>query len=202
MSRYTGAKLKIIRRLGSLPGLTKKSFKGQSPKSAKKRVQKKITQYGLRLAEKQKLKFNYGLSETQLLNYMELAKKRKGVTGNIFLQLLEMRLDNILFRAGLTPTIAAARQFVNHKNLTVNRLCVSIPSYQCKAGDVLRVKSPLPARKIIKAFSQSSTLLNIPPHICFDKRNLEIKVLTLIERDWVALKINELFVIEFYSRKI
>merc|ERR1711879_732302 len=86
-------------------------------------TQKKLTQYAIRLEEKQKLRFNYGLSEKQLMNYVRQAKKVKGATGNILLQLLEMRLDNIIFRLGMAPTIAAARQIVGHKHIMVNNSC-------------------------------------------------------------------------------
>merc|ERR1711879_393447 len=103
-------------------------------------VQKKLTQYAIRLEEKQKIRFNYGLSEKQLMNYIKQAKKLKGATGTILLQLLEMRLDNLIFRLGLAPTIASARQIVGHKHILVNNSCVSIPSYQCQPGDILTVK--------------------------------------------------------------
>merc|ERR1712005_25077 len=93
-------------------------------------TQKKLTQYAIRLEEKQKLRFNYGLSEKQLMNYIRQAKRIKGATGNILLQLLEMRLDNVIFRLGMAPTIAGARQLVSHKHITINNSCVSIPSYQ------------------------------------------------------------------------
>merc|ERR1711904_445251 len=140
MARYTGAKLRITRRLGDLPGLTSKKGNLTTRPGQHGAVQKKLTQYAIRLEEKQKLRFNYGLSEKQLMNYIRKAKKIKGATGNILLQLLEMRLDNVIFRLGMAPTIAAARQLVGHKHIIVNNLCVFIPSYQCKPGDIIIVK--------------------------------------------------------------
>ena len=131
MSRYTGAKLRITRRLGDLPGLTNKKSKSRKRPGqhglTKKEITKKLSSYAIRLEEKQKLRYNYGISEKQLINYIRKAKKIKGATGNIFLQLLEMRLDNVIFRLGMAPTIASARQIVGHKHITVNDLCVSIP---------------------------------------------------------------------------
>ena len=123
------------------------------------------------------------------MNYIRQAKKIKGATGTILLQLLEMRLDNVVFRLGMAPTVAAARQLVGHKHITINNSCVSIPSYQCQPGDILAVK-------------ESSALSNVPQNLDFDKKALKANVLGIIEREWIALKLNELFVIEFYSRKI
>ena len=163
---------------------------------------KKLTQYAMRLEEKQKLRFNYGLSEKQLMTYMKEAKRIKGATGNVLLQLLEMRLDNIIFRLGMAPTIAAARQVVGHKHILVNNKRVSIPSYQCQPGDTITVKDSKNSRDLVLNFLESPALSNIPQHLDFDKKTLTAKVLGIIDREWVALKLNELFVIEFYSRKI
>ena len=201
MARYTGAKLRITRRLGDLPGLTSKKGKSQRP-GQHGATQKKLTQYAIRLEEKQKLRFNYGLSEKQLMNYIRKAKKIKGATGNILLQLLEMRLDNVIFRLGMAPTIAAARQIVSHKHITINKNCVSIPSYQCQPGDVISVKDIAPSKQLINKNLEVPALSNIPQNLDFDKKSLTAKVLGIIDREWIALKINELFVIEFYSRKI
>jgi len=202
MARYTGAKLRITRRLGDLPAFTSKKAKLNQRPGQHGATPKKLTQYAMRLEEKQKLRFNYGLSEKQLMNYMKEAKRIKGATGSILLQLLEMRLDNIVFRLGMAPTIAAARQLVGHKHILVNGSCVSIPSYQCQVGDTLTVKDSKSSRALILNFLEAPALSNIPQHLDFDKKNLSAKVLGIIDREWVALKLNELFVIEFYSRKI
>ena len=201
MARYTGAKLRITRRLGDLPGLTSKKGKTQRP-GQHGATQKKLTQYAIRLEEKQKLRFNYGLSEKQLMNYIRQAKKIKGATGNILLQLLEMRLDNVIFRLGMAPTIAAARQIVGHKHITINKSCVSIPSYQCKPGDIISVKESTASKQLISRNLELPALSNVPQNLDFDKKALSAKVLGIIDREWIALKVNELFVVEFYSRKI
>jgi small subunit ribosomal protein S4 len=202
MARYTGAKLRITRRLGDLPGLTSKKGHLTARPGQHGATQKKLTQYAIRLEEKQKIRFNYGLSEKQLMNYIKQAKKIKGATGTILLQLLEMRLDNLVFRLGLAPTIAAARQLVNHGHIMVNQLPVSIPSYQCHPGDKVSVKDNTTSKRLVNNYLESPTLSNIPQHLEFDKKGLTAKILGIIDREWVALKLNELFVIEYYSRKI
>ena len=202
MARYIGAKLRVTRRLGDLPGFTSKKPKSAQRPGQHGATQKKLTQYAIRLEEKQKLRFNYGLSEKQLMNYIKQAKKIKGATGNILLQLLEMRLDNVIFRLGMAPTIAAARQLVGHKHIIVNNKCVSIPSYQCQPGDILTVKDSSASKKLVLTNLELPALSNIPQHLSFDKKDLTANVLGIIDREWIALKLNELFVIEFYSRKI
>ena len=202
MARYTCAKLRITRRLGDLPGLTSKKGNLTARPGQHGATQKKLTQYAIRLEEKQKLRFNYGLSEKQLMNYIKQAKTIKGATGTILLQLLEMRLDNLVFRLGLAPTIAAARQLVSHGHIIVNQHSVSIPSYQCKPGDNVSVKDNATSKRLVNTYLESPALSNIPQHLDFDKKNLSAKILGIIDREWVALKLNELFVIEYYSRKI
>ena len=202
MARYTGAKLRITRRLGDLPGLTSKKGKLTQRPGQHGATQKKLTQYAIRLEEKQKLRFNYGLSEKQLMNYIRQAKKIKGATGNILLQLLEMRLDNVIFRLGMAPTIAAARQLVGHKHITINNACVSIPSYQCQPGNVIGVKDAAQSKQLVIKNLELPALSNVPQNLEFNKKSLTAKVVGIIDREWIALKLNELFVIEYYSRKI
>ena len=202
MARYRGAKLRITRRLGDLPGLTSKTSKLTKRPGQHGANQKKLTQYAIRLEEKQKLRFNYGISEKQLMNYIRQAKKIKGATGNILLQLLEMRLDNVIFRLGMAPTIAAARQIVTHKHILINGSCVSIPSYQCEPGNIIAIKDSTASKQLITKNLELPALSNIPQNLEFDKKALSAKVLGVIDREWIALKLNELFVIEFYSRKI
>ena len=202
MARYRGAKLRITRRLGDLPGLTSKKGKLTQRPGQHGSTQKKLTQYAIRLEEKQKLRFNYGISEKQLMNYIRQAKKIKGATGTILLQLLEMRLDNIIFRLGMAPTVASARQLVGHKHILVNNSCVSIPSYQCQPGDVIAIKDSTASKQLITNNLKLPALSNVPINLDFDKKGLKAKVLGIIERELIALKLNELFVIEFYSRKI
>jgi small subunit ribosomal protein S4 len=202
MARYRGAKLRITRRLGDLPGLTSKTSKLTKRPGQHGSNQKKLTQYAIRLEEKQKLRFNYGISEKQLMNYIRQAKKIKGATGNILLQLLEMRLDNVIFRLGMAPTIAAARQIVTHKHILINGSCVSIPSYQCQPGNTITIKDSAASKQLVTKNLELPALSNIPQNLEFDKKALSAKVLGVIDREWIALKLNELFVIEYYSRKI
>jgi small subunit ribosomal protein S4 len=136
------------------------------------------------------------------MNYVRQAKKIKGATGSILLQLLEMRLDNVIFRLGMAPTIAAARQLVGHKHIIINKSCVSIPSYQCQPGDIIAIKDSPASKQLVTRYLELPALSNIPQNLDFDKKLLTAKVLGIIDREWIALKLNELFVVEYYSRKI
>ncbi|NJL42174.1 MAG: 30S ribosomal protein S4 [Cyanobacteria bacterium RM1_2_2] len=201
MSRYRGPRLRIARRLGELPGLTRKSAKRAYPPGQHGQARKKRSEYAIRLEEKQKLRFNYGVSERQLLRYVRKARRAAGSTGQVLLQLLEMRLDNTVFRMGLGPTIPGARQLVNHGHVTVNGRVVDIPSYQCRAGDVIGVRDSDRSRKLAEANLQFPGLAHLPSHLEFDKNKMEGKVNGVVEREWVALPINELLVVEYYSRQ-
>ncbi len=132
MSRYRGPRLRIVRRLGDLPGLTRKNAKRAYPPGQHGQARKKRSEYAIRLEEKQKLRFNYGLSERQMLRYVLKARRTTGSTGQILLELLEMRLDNTVFRMGMAPTIPGARQLVNHGHITVNGrpVNVQLPSWR------------------------------------------------------------------------
>uniref|UniRef100_UPI00315D6DCC ribosomal protein S4 n=1 Tax=Plantago rigida TaxID=101994 RepID=UPI00315D6DCC len=202
MSRYRGPRCKKIRRLGALPGLTNKSPKAVSDLRNQSRSGKK-SQYRIRLEEKQKLRFHYGLTERQLLKYVRIAGKAKGSTGQVLLQLLEMRLDNILFRLGMASTIPAARQLVNHRHILVNGRIVDIPSYRCKPRDIITAKDEQKSRTLI----QNS--LNSSPHkdkevshfLTFQPSQYKGLVNQIIDSKWVGLQINELLVVEYYSRQ-
>ena len=206
MSRYRGPKLRITRRLGTLPGLTQKQSKkkgrpGQHGKSNEDGGGKKTTEYGLRLEEKQKLKFNYGLTESQLYRYIKEARRRKGVTGLILLQLLEMRLDTICFTLGFAPTIASARQIVNHGHITVNDNVVSIPSFQCRINDVVGIKPKTTSKTLVESNLQNTKFVDLPSHIKFDKSKLEATVTNYCDRNELLLDLDELLIIEYYSRR-
>lgn len=205
MSRYRGPKLKIIRRLGTLPGLTtKKSNKINRPgKDGNGNVDssKNSTEYGIRLEEKQKLKFNYGLTEGQLFRYVKEARRRQGVTGLILLQLLEMRLDTLCFTLGFAKSIAQARQLVNHGHIVVNKKVVSIPSFQCRLNDVIGVKETTSSKDLIKNNIENNQVNDLPAHLKLDKSKFEATVLDYCDRNDVSLQLDELFVIEHYSRR-
>nr|QQH14459.1 ribosomal protein S4 [Oxalis corymbosa] len=200
MSRYRGPRFKKIRRLGALPGLTSKkpnavnSFRNQS------RLGKK-SQYRIRLEEKQKLRFHYGLTERQLLKYVRIAGKAKGPTGRVLLQLLEMRLDNILFRLGMASTIPQARQLVNHRHVFVNGRVVDIPSYRCKPRDFITPSNEQKSRALIRNYLDSSAHEELPKHLTLYPLQCKGLVNQIIDSKWVGLKINELLVVEYYSRQ-
>ena len=201
MSRYRGPRLRIVRRLGELPGLSRKQPKHAYPPGQHGQDRKKKSEYAVRLEEKQKLRFNYGLTEKQLLRYVRRARRVKGSTGLILLQMLEMRLDNTVFRMGMAPTIPAARQLVNHGHITVNGKVVSIPGYGCRPGEAISVKDRDLSRKLVETNLEFPGLANTPSHLEFDKSKLAGKVNGVIEREWIALQVNELLVIEYYSRQ-
>nr|YP_010472449.1 ribosomal protein S4 [Pleurosigma intermedium]UVG42060.1 ribosomal protein S4 [Pleurosigma intermedium] len=205
MSRYRGPKLKISRRLGILPGLTtKKSNKINRPGkdgNTNADTNKKLTEYGIRLEEKQKLKFNYGLTEGQLYRYVKEARRRKGVTGLILLQLLEMRLDTICFSLGFAKSIGQARQLVNHGHITVNKKVVSIPSFQCRLNDIICVKNNANSKNLVQTNIKNNQGNSIPAHLKFDSSKLEASVLDYCDRNDVGLQLDELLVIEHYSRR-
>nr|YP_009457776.1 ribosomal protein S4 [Pisum fulvum]AUM82228.1 ribosomal protein S4 [Pisum fulvum]AUM82305.1 ribosomal protein S4 [Pisum fulvum]QTC07527.1 ribosomal protein S4 [Pisum fulvum]UZZ46826.1 ribosomal protein S4 [Pisum fulvum] len=196
MSRYRGPRFKKIRRLGALPGLTRKEL----PVGSEQSRSSKKSQYRIRLEEKQKLRFHYGLTERQLLKYVRIAGKAKGSTGEVLLQLLEMRLDNILFRLGMAATIPQARQLVNHRHVLVNGRIVDIPSYRCKPEDIITAKDDKKSRTLIQNYLESAPRKQLPTHLIlpFQYKGL---VKQIIDSKWVGLEINELLVVEYYSRQ-
>lgn len=204
MSRYRGPKLKVSRRLGPLPGLTIKQSKklnrpgkdGNSPDNSKK-----LTEYGLRLEEKQKLKFNYGLTESQLFKYVKEARRRKGVTGLILLQLLEMRLDTLCFTLGFANSISQARQLVNHGHITVNKNVIDIPSFQCRLKDVISVREKIISKNLVSDNFKKYQKVKIPANLNFDSILLEATILDYCDRSDIQLQLDELLVIEHYSRR-
>nr|YP_009272481.1 ribosomal protein S4 [Utricularia reniformis]AMN14331.1 ribosomal protein S4 [Utricularia reniformis]WOC91251.1 ribosomal protein S4 [Utricularia geminiloba]WOC91326.1 ribosomal protein S4 [Utricularia geminiloba]WOC91647.1 ribosomal protein S4 [Utricularia nelumbifolia] len=200
MSRYRGPRFKKIRRLGALPGLTKKRPKAISDLRNQSRSGKK-SQYRIRLEEKQKLRFHYGVTERQLIKYVRVARKAKGSTGQVLLQLLEMRLDNILFRLGMASTIPAARQLVNHRHILVNGRIVDIPSYRCKPQDIITAKDEQKSRTMIPNSLNSSPQEEVPSHLTLRPFEYKGLVTQIIDSKWVGLKLNELLVVEYYSRQ-
>ncbi|MGB0561641.1 MAG: 30S ribosomal protein S4 [Spirulinaceae cyanobacterium] len=202
MARYRGPRLRVVRRLGELPGLSRKTPRRAYPPGQHGQGRRKRSEYAIRLEEKQKLRFNYGVSEKQLVNYMKKARKATGSTGTKLLELLEMRLDNTVFRLGMAGTIPGARQLVNHGHVTVNGGVVDVASYQCRPGDVVAVRDRDRSKKLVQANMEYPGLANIPNHLEFNKDTMTGKVNSVIEREWVAVPINELLVVEYYSRKV
>lgn len=201
MSRYRGPKLKIHRKLGELPGLTRKTSKKLVAPGEHGQKSQKPSEYAVRLEEKQKLRFNYGINEKQLSKYIKIARKAQGPTGSVLLQILEMRLDNTIFRLGIAPTIPAARQLVSHGHIKINNRKVNICSYQCKPGDIIQVSQNNKSKSLVQKYLKCPGLTNMPNHLEFNQSQLLGKVNSIIEREWVALQINELLIVEYYSRK-
>ena len=215
MSRYRGPRIRIIRRLDlydTLRGLTRKKTwrektAGQHGKPRKnpflkdrKDIPKKPPQYRIRLQEKQKLRFNYGITESQLINYVRQAKKSKGSTGETLLELLEMRVDNVVFRLGMAPTIPAARQLITHGHVLINDKKVTIPSYQCKPNDTISSKKKKQSQDLIDRYLKNS--YRTPPHLVLNKKRGIGTVKNTITRRWVSVKVKELLVVEYYSRQV
>lgn len=196
MSRYTGPRLKIVRRLGELPGLTRKVVVSKKPS-----LKKKSSQYGIRLETKQKLRFHYGVTERQLVRYVKRARSLKGSTGKILLKLLEMRLDNVIFRVGLAPTIPFARQIINHGHVLVNNKKMNIPSYQCQLNDKISIKTIKKVSSWAKKVNNiKSEITSTPSHLNLNERENSITILNNIQHEEVGLNLNELLIVEYYSR--
>nr|AMY96126.1 ribosomal protein S4 [Geranium phaeum] len=210
MSRYRGPRFKKLCRLGALPGLTTKRLPSERKPLNEKEVgrftyrKRKKNHYHICLHEKQKLRFHYGITERQLLNYVRIAKKAKGETGQVLLQLLEMRLDNTLFRLGMTSTIPQARQLVNHRHILVNGRMVDIPSYRCKPRDIITARDKEKSRTLIKNYLESSphNKKKLPNHLTMHPLQYKGLVNQIIDRKCVGLKIKELVVVGYYSRQI
>ena len=204
MSRYRGPKLRISRRLGFLPGLTtKKSKKLNRPGKDGNSLEtsKKLSEYAIRLEEKQKLKYNYGLTESQLFRYVKEARRRRGVTGLILLQLLEMRLDTLCFTLGFAKTIRQARQLVNHGHITINGKVLNIPSFQCRLNDIISVRDKNVSKNLINSNLKNNQRNEIPYNLKFDLNKLEATILDYCDRNNILLPLDELLVIEYYSRR-
>ena len=201
MSRYRGPRIKIVRRLGLLTGLTNKTVNTKANLNSQLVTKKKVSQYRVRLEEKQKLRFYYGLTERQLLRYVRIARNTKGSTGSVLLQLLEMRLDNTVFRLGMTLTIPAARQLVNHGHILVNKRVVDIPSYCCKPQDMIAIRDRVASRDLIDRNLNSLQQSKIPSHLTLTTTNRTALVNQLVNRESIGVQINELLVVEYYSRQ-
>lgn len=200
MSRYTGPANKKSRRVGfstleNGKDIVKRPYKpgvhGQDRKA-------KASNYSIQLNEKQKVKFTYGLNEKQFRILFEKAGKMQGIHGENFLKLLESRLDNIVYRMGLSRTRRGARQIVNHGHILVNGKKVDIPSYSVKPSDVISVKESSKDHKAIKEALEA--INNTVEYVTFDKNKLEGTYVRYPERSELSADINEALIVEFYSR--
>jgi small subunit ribosomal protein S4 len=228
MARYTGPRIRIIRRLGGLPGLTRKITKnrtktpGQHGKIifTKTKRSSLSDDYRERLLEKQKIRFNYGLTEKQLISYYKEAKRRKGSTGTLLLELIEARLDCVVYRLGFASTIPAARQIVNHGHILVNNKPINIPSFICQSGDIITIKEKENSKKLIsenfitqqqkrKLIQRRMKRVNLtksrfhsllPKHLEVDSETLIGKFLSPVKRKDVLIRVKELKIVEYYSK--
>ena len=200
MSRYTGPAYKKSRRLGfsTLENGKDLAKRPYAPGIHGTSRRKKISEYGIQLQEKQKVRFMYGLNEKQFRRTFDKASKMKGIAGENFLRLLESRLDNLVYRMGLATTRRAARQIVNHGHIEVNGRKVDIPSYTCKPGDVIAVRENSKEHKAIL----NTIELNIktPAFVEFDNKKLTGTFVRLPERNELNAEINESLIVEFYNR--
>lgn len=204
MSRYTGPRLRIIRRLGTpIPGLMRTDpdlRRPYPPGQHGPTKRKKLSDYALRLMEKQKLRFHYGLSEKQLRKYVATAFSGKGNSGHVLLQLLERRLDNVAFRAGLAPSMAAARQMVLHGHLSVNGKKVNIPSFQVRPSNVIVVRETSKMKTRAAEAIKDPNNLKTPEYLDVSDAGV-ITMRALPERDSVPLDIDPQLIVEYYSGK-
>ena len=230
MTKYTGPRIRIIRRLGLLPGLTRKNIKNRTktPGQHGKIVFSKSKRTSLsddyrdRLFEKQKVRFNYGVTEKQLVAYYHAAKRKKGSTGLILLEFLEARLDCVIYRLGFAPTIPAARQIVNHGHVQVNQKVVNIPSFHCESNDFITMKEKASSKKLVlgnfetqqkkrKLIQRRMKRVNLtksrfhsllPSHLDIEAEGETLygKIVSPVKRRDVLVRVNELKIVEYYSR--
>ena len=204
MGRYRGPRRKVVRRLGvALDGLTRKTAgEGALPpgQHGATGARRKLSQYGVRLREKQKLRYYYGITETQLRRYYERARRQEGPTGENLLALLERRLDNVVFRLGLAPTIPGARQLVSHGHVAVNGHRVTFPAYEVKIGDVVAAREGSRSHQSIAAGATNGPSLAVPSYITRADDHLGGAVTGMPARPDIPLDINESLVVEFYAR--
>ena len=201
MARYTGPKSKISRKYGEpIFGDTKALDKKPHPPGQHGRGRRrKKSEYAVQLAEKQKAKFLYGILERQFRNMFDKASRKEGITGENLLQLLEARLDNVVYRLGVAPTRRSARQFVTHKHITVNGNVVNIPSFTVKEGDLVGVRE---RSKSLVAISESVSqkTSNKYKWLEWDDKSLSGKLITYPDRESIPENINEQLIVELYSK--
>jgi len=203
MARYTGPTTRLSRRfnqhiLGSGKALERRSYPpGQHGPRLRRNKQ---SEYAIGLNEKQKLRYIYGLLERQFRRLFEKAKNERGITGERFLQLLETRLDSVVYLLGIAKSRAAARQFVNHGHIRVNGHKVDIASYSVQAGDEIEVRPAAASRQLATRNLEENRMRNVPAWLAMDSETLKAKVSRLPNRDEIEPAINEQIIVEFYSR--
>ena len=201
MARYTGPKTKIARKFGEPIFGSDKAFEKRNYPPGQHGVSKrrgKKSEYSIQLMEKQKAKFTYGILERQFRNLFEKASRSKGVTGEVLLQLCESRLDNLVYRFGLSPSRSGARQLVSHRHITVNGSVVNIPSFQVKEGDVIGVREKSKTLNII----QETKTKNEPLYewLSWNKNEFNGTFVSIPERIQIPENIKEQLIVELYSK--
>lgn len=203
MARYTGSTSKIARRFGEPiygpdSALQKKNYAPGQHGPSKRRGKK--TEYGVQLQEKQKAKYTYGVLERQFSNLFAEAERKPGITGEILIQLLEQRLDNVVFRMGIAPTRRAARQLVNHGHIMVNGKVVNIPSFSVKPGMVIAVR---PKSKSLEVITNSLSTRSVSKYgwLEFDNSEMQGKFLNVPDRSEIPENIKEQLIVELYSKQ-
>ncbi|RXJ45503.1 30S ribosomal protein S4 [Gelidibacter gilvus] len=201
MARYTGPKTKIARKFGEAIFGDDKAFEKRNyppgQHGANKRRGKK-SEYSIQLMEKQKAKYTYGILEKQFRNMFKKATAARGITGELLLQLCESRLDNVVFRMGLSPSRSGARQLVSHRHITVNGEIVNIPSYQLKPGDVIAVREKSKSLEVIQnSLANSSTVYE---WMTWNNETKQGTYVSIPERVQIPENINEQFIVELYSK--
>lgn len=204
MARYTGPKSKISRRFGvPLFGFSKSLERKNYPPGMhgpKSSMRRKKSDYAAALAEKQKLRYQYGLLERQFRRYFRTALTRRGVTGEILLQLLETRLDNVVYRLGFANSRNAARQLVSHGHVTVNGRKVDVASCNVKAGDVVAIKDKPASRSLVARYVDLTQIQTVPDWLVVNKEQFSGQVARIPSRDEIQPIVNEQLIVELYSR--
>jgi small subunit ribosomal protein S4 len=202
MARYTGPKVRISRRFG-VPVFGSSKYlerRNYPPGVHGPRRRRKISEYALGLMEKQKIRYYYGLQEKQFRRIYEQASRKRGVTGELMLQALESRLDNVVYHLGFAPSRAAARQMVVHGHIHVNGRRVTIPSYTLRVNDVVEVRNASVSRQMATRSLEVSTSRVVPEWMSLDKEMFKGVVMRVPTRDEIQPIGNEQAVVEFYSR--
>lgn len=205
MSRLTGPRVKIMRALGvDLPGLSRKSIEDRPfppGQHGNKALRKRRSDFGVKLIEKQKIRFNYGLTETQMRRLIVDARKGKEPTGERLIQLLERRLDNVVFRAGFAPTLISARQLVSHGHVLMNGKLANIPSMRLKVGDEVTIRAKSKNMPIIVE-TLKAPVLDRPEWMGWDEQAISAKLSHYPSLDDVPLPVDLQLVVEFYANRV
>jgi small subunit ribosomal protein S4 len=201
MARYTGPKTKIARKFGEAIFGEDKSFEKRNyppGQHGNSRRRGKQSEYAIQLKEKQKAKYSYGILERQFRNLFERAQRSKGITGEVLLQLCEARLDNVVFRLGISPSRRGARQLVSHRHITVNGELVNIPSYSLKPGDVVGVREK--SKSLVAIESSLAAKSSVYEWMSWNSETFEGRFVSVPERIQIPENINEQFIVELYSK--